>query len=49
MNPTILGVIGPGFLNQVPTLNHGSVACQEWFRSALPVRVSANRSKETWV
>ena len=20
MNPTILGVIGPGFLNQVPTL-----------------------------
>ena len=21
MNPTILGVIGPGFLNQVPTLN----------------------------
>ena len=24
MNPTILGVIGPGFLNQVPTL--GSLA-----------------------
>ena len=25
MNPTILGVIGPGFLNQVPTLrkSHG--------------------------
>ena len=22
MNPTILGVIGPGFLNQVPTLAH---------------------------
>ena len=21
MNPTILGVIGPGFLNQVPTLD----------------------------
>ena len=21
MNPNILGVIGPGFLNQVPTLN----------------------------
>ena len=21
MNPTILGVIGPGFLNQVPTLH----------------------------
>ena len=21
MNPTFLGVIGPGFLNQVPTLN----------------------------
>ena len=21
MNPTILGVIGPGFLNQVPTLS----------------------------
>ena len=24
MNPTILGVIGPGFLNQVPTLNPNS-------------------------
>ena len=23
MNPTILGVLGPGFLNQVPTLDHG--------------------------
>ena len=23
MNPTILGAIGPGFLNQVPTLNWG--------------------------
>ena len=22
MNPTIMGVIGPGFLNQVPTLWH---------------------------
>ena len=22
MNPTILGVIGPGFLNQVPTLHN---------------------------
>ena len=27
MNPTILGVIGPGFLNQVPTLNTLSPAC----------------------
>ena len=24
MNPTILGVIGPGFLNQVPTLGFNS-------------------------
>ena len=24
MNPTILGVIGPGFLNQVPTLRRNS-------------------------
>ena len=24
MNPTIFGVIGPGFLNQVPTLPRGS-------------------------
>ena len=24
MNPTILGVIGPGFLNQVPTLGGGN-------------------------
>ena len=23
MNPTILGVIGPGFLHQVPTLGEG--------------------------
>ena len=23
MNPTILGVIGPGFLHQVPTLGFG--------------------------
>ena len=26
MNPTILGVIGPGFLNQVPTLTASLVA-----------------------
>ena len=25
MNPTILGVIGPGFLNPVPTLGKGAV------------------------
>ena len=26
MNPTILGVTGPGFLNQVPTL-YGMIEC----------------------
>ena len=31
MNPTILGVIGPGFLKQVPTLLWGS-------RMGLPLR-----------
>ena len=25
MNPTILGVIGPGFLNQVPTLDDTTI------------------------
>ena len=28
MNPTILGVIGPGFLNQVPTLRFRSSGFQ---------------------
>ena len=27
MNPTILGVIGPGFLNQVPTLYSRVCVC----------------------
>ena len=31
MNPTILGVIGPGFLNQVPTL--GFTASRLTFRA----------------
>ena len=33
MNPTILGVIGPGFLNQVPTLGRkGSQRLQNSLR-----------------
>ena len=41
MNPTILGVIGPGFLNQVPTLvmgmDAGSRAVQTYgMAQALP-------------
>ena len=36
MNPTILGVIGPGFLNQVPTLLCTSGPVQRrWGRSAV--------------
>ena len=33
MNPTILGVIGPGFLNQVPTL-----VPFLWFNFGDPIR-----------
>ena len=30
MNPTILGVIGPGFLNQVPTLMRAKHGVRAW-------------------
>ena len=30
MNPTILGVIGPGFLNQVPTVVHPQSRFSIW-------------------
>ena len=30
MNPTVLGVIGPGFLNQVPTLSRSWDEAWAW-------------------
>ena len=39
MNPTIWGVIGPGFLNQVPTLK----AVKETFRPVGDVRKNLAR------
>ena len=42
MNPTILGVIGPGFLNQVPTLGVEGL----WFR--FRVRVWGSGFGFTW-
>ena len=43
MNPTILGVIGRGFLNQVPTLTDGRVtegSCQELVQLGIEDTVS---------
>ena len=31
MNRTILGVMGPGFLNQVPTLNQKTNHLRYWY------------------
>ena len=43
MNPTILGVLGPGFLNQVPTLP--KEGC--WSSTLLPsIRDSPNKAQE---
>ena len=38
MNPAILGVVGPGFLNQVPTLAQGK-ALEAWSKGLAFSRV----------
>ena len=46
MNPTVLGVIGPGFLNQVPTL--WDVAKPETLVMQPPYATLVDPLKEGW-
>ena len=41
MNPTILGVIGPGFLNQVPTLHYSSGFLSQSLKTKRPLEEMA--------